>query len=142
LAAAWPDVLHLSCHCDGGALIFEDRDGAAHSVLIAEVAETLRVLTAAAGVQLDGIVLAACRSVGAAKALAPLARTVVGHSGDLDDDDAVTFAGHLYQALRAGRTLATAAPVAAQLVAVGDRGRPWLRDGLVVLDSTETETGC
>jgi len=140
LVGKWPDLLHLACHCDGETLVFENRDGEARPVAIAEVAQTLGVLMAAAGGPLRGIVLAACRSVAAGRALLPYARTVVAHQGDLDPADAAAFAGHLYQALCLGAELADAAPVAAQLVAQEDQGQPWLKDRLVVLEN-EDEAG-
>lgn len=133
LAANPPSVLHLCCHGRDGDLIFEGRDGGTHAVAAADLAETLGIAAASSGIRLHGIVLAACDSETSARALLPHARTVIGHRGALDDQDAVTFAGNFYRALRDTGSLRAAAALAAQLTVIDVNGQPWLRDGLVVL---------
>lgn len=131
------DLLHLCCHCDGEALLFENRDGETHRVPVEDVAAVLRAAVAAAKAPLLGVLLAGCRGERAAEALRPHAHTVVAHRGDLDDDDAVLFAEYFYAALAEGAGPGPAARLAAEQVAADERGRPWLRDGLIVLEGGE-----
>ncbi|MEY9927460.1 hypothetical protein ABH926_002094 [Catenulispora sp. GP43] len=128
-----PDVLHLICHGDRGALVFGNEFGDPRRVPATAIADLIR----AYAVRLRGVVLNACSSGDCAEVFAPLADTVIAHKGAVDDDCARLFAEELYRAMRGSADLAEAAGIAATRLAVGSAQCPELRDGLVVLSRNE-----
>lgn len=124
-----PDVLHLSCRTAGSDLHFRDAGDNWLSIPIAGLAQTLRQWTESSGGPLDALVLAASDGRAAAEALRPFARTVIAHSGDLADEDAIVFAGSFYRALGSG----IAPDAAARSAAEQCRGSARLVPGLLVI---------
>jgi hypothetical protein len=116
-----PDILHLACHGRGTDLVFEDTFGAEHAVPARDVAGTLRLYRDLGKVRLRGLVLGSCDSELIAADFAGVAERVVAHSGPLDDECAVVFAGHLYAALAHTADLGAAARLAAQHTLLTDQ---------------------
>lgn len=139
LASSKPDILHLICHGDGDSLTFSDALGMPHRLPADQLVRILTAYRDHAQVKLSGIVLNACRSAQIASLFVSLARTVVGHDGDLDDACAAVFAGRLYRTLRTVPSLAGAAEVAAEHVAGDETHCGTIRDGLVVLTAAEPQ---
>jgi hypothetical protein len=131
-----PDLLHLSCHGEGDELIFEDAWGEAQPVSAAQVARTLDLYRAQAGVRLSGLVLGSCDSASIASVFAPVAEVVIAHKGELDDECAVRFAAELYAELNRTPSLAAAARIAAHHTGQsGDEICALLEQRLIVLES-------
>lgn len=126
------DVLHLACHGDGGDLLFEDATGEEQRVPASELARTLTTYREHGRVRLRGLVLGSCHGDQAIAALRGLAAEGVAHTGVLDDDCAVAFAGHLYRELRHASGLVAAAALAARHTVLEDDLCRSLEEGLVV----------
>jgi hypothetical protein len=132
-----PDILHLACHGDGEHLLFEDLHGEEHWVPAEQVAATLRLYRDHAGIRLRGLVLDSCYGAGVVACFAGVVDRMVTHRGSLDDGCAVTFAGHLYQALRGHPDLALAARLAAQHTLLADQTCTDVVSDLVVVPNGE-----
>jgi len=126
------DVLHLACHGDGGDLLFEDATGEEQRVSAVELARTLTAYRDHGRVRLRGLVLGSCHGDQAITPLKGLTAEGVAHTGIVDDDCAVAFAGHLYRELRHATGLASAAVLAARHTVLEDDLCQSLEDGLVV----------
>ncbi|MPY58434.1 CHAT domain-containing protein, partial [Streptomyces spongiae] len=126
------DVLHLACHGDGGDLLFEDPTGEEQRVPADELARTLTAYRDHGGVRLRGLVLGSCHGDLTLGPLRGLAAEGVAHTGVLDDECAVVFAGHLYRELRTAPCLVSAAILAARHTALDDDLCRSLEDGLIV----------
>ncbi|TVL92981.1 effector-associated domain EAD1-containing protein [Streptomyces sp. SAJ15] len=129
-----PEVLHLICHGEDAHLVFEDAFGGAHRVTADSVVRLLRSYRCHAGVRLRGVVLAACHTGPLAAAFTEVARVVIAHHGELDDEAAVAYAAALYGLLDRVPALHDAALVAADqaAAALGDDYGVELRENLVV----------
>ncbi|WP_326719941.1 MULTISPECIES: CHAT domain-containing protein [unclassified Streptomyces] len=126
------DILHLACHGDGGDLLFEEATGEEQRVPASELARTLTAYRDHGRVRLRGLVLGSCHGDQAITPLRDLASEGVAHTGVLDDDCAVAFAGHLYRELRHASGLVSAAVLAARHTVLEDDLCRSLEEGLVV----------
>lgn len=111
-----PDLLHLACHGDGDDLVFESGDGEPHAISAADIVATLRLARSHSGVRLRGVLLRSCGSERIADAFTEVAKTVIAHSGQLDDRCAAVFTANFYEELAAAP-----APAVADLSAVATR---------------------
>ncbi|WIM99424.1 effector-associated domain EAD1-containing protein [Actinoplanes oblitus] len=131
-----PDILHLSCHGDGGRLVFEGGDGKPETVSAADLAEALAAYREDLDLRLRGIVLNCCFGEVAAELLRGHADEVVAHRLELDDGCAVRFARELYAALPDAKSLAGAARVAVRELVLTDAGCRSLGQDLLVYDGS------
>ena len=113
-----PSMLHFSGHGAGDqGLCFQSEDGSALSVS----AEGLQQVIRAAGASVWVVVLNACFSEVQAEALVAHVPCVIGMSGAIGDEAAITYARALYRALAFGRSVANAHEQGLAALALGPR---------------------
>lgn len=100
-----PHVLHVSGHgATGGGIELEDDRGESRPVTALVVADLLRILRR----DLRLVVFNACNSLGLAEACSVYVDCAVGMREPIRDNEAIAFAGPLYEALGQGESVGRA----------------------------------
>lgn len=115
-----PHVVHFAGHADDGGICLEDDEGECRpvskgelSLLLNSSKEHLRLLT-----------LNACSSIAQTEKLGQLVDYVVGTASPVEDDAAVRFTAHFYEAVAVGSTVREAFHKAqGKLAAGGERAQ-------------------
>ena len=121
-----PDLLHLACHGNGEALLFEGPNGA-RRVAIGDLLAILRTYP-----RFRGVYLASCEGAGLADRFGAVADQVVAFEGELPDRCALAFTAQLYRALVSAPDLRGAADRAMAMMVAARQPCRALADRIIV----------
>lgn len=110
-----PHVVHFAGHGDDGVICLEDDEGACQPVSKGELSLLLNTATG----RLRLVTLNACSSAPQMEKLGQLVDYIVGTTAPVEDDAAVRFTAHFYEAVAVGSTVREAFDKAQGKLAAG-----------------------
>jgi len=116
-----PHIVHFSGHgSTQGEIVLEDAKGRPVTAPAAVLSDLFRILKD----NVRCVILNACWSQTQAEGIAAEIDCVIGMAREIDDDDALSFAGGFYRALGYGRSVAEAFDLGRNELALSEMNSP------------------